>query len=147
MPQSSFAFKIIATPCRAKISKSQTPKGKMPLMTYLLLCSCLYQELKDTYFFGNICPFRTEFWSWECLSALLMPALPSGAWTQRAQKKLSETEENATCVLYLLQRHHHICTYFISSKILLCLYKQKRRGSLLCCEHYVHGKASGGWCS
>lgn len=39
----------IATACRAKVSKSQIQKGKMP-STYLLLRSCLYQELRDTYF-------------------------------------------------------------------------------------------------
>lgn len=50
MPQSCFALKTIATPCRAKISKGQIQKGKMPL-TYLLLRSYLYQELRDTYFF------------------------------------------------------------------------------------------------
>lgn len=39
----------IATPCRAKVSKSQIQKRKMPL-TSLLLCPYLYQELRDTHF-------------------------------------------------------------------------------------------------
>lgn len=99
------------------------------------------------FFFGNTCSLQLEFWSWGCLSALLMAALPSGAWKQRAQKKWSETEENATSFLYLVQRHHHVCTYFISSKILPCLYKQKRIGSTLCCKKLCLCQCFRGWCS
>ena len=50
MRQSCFALKNTETPCSAKVSKSQIQKGKMPL-TCLLLCSFLYQEHRNTYFF------------------------------------------------------------------------------------------------
>lgn len=132
----------IATPCRAKVSKSQIQKKKNAIdFSFIMLLSLLGTQRHS--FFGNTCLFWLHFWSWQCLSALLMLALPSGAWRQRAQKKWSETAENATSFLYLVQQHHHICTYFIFSKIFPCLCKQKRRHSLLCCKQYINAKASG----
>lgn len=72
-PQSCFASKTLATPCRAKISKSQIQKGNR--YWHLSLCSCLYQELRDTSFsetsllFVGVLGLRAPFSTAEACSA------------------------------------------------------------------------------
>lgn len=119
MLQSCFALKTIATSYRAK------RKNAIDLSFIMFLSLSGTQRYL---FFWNICPFWLEFWSWEHLSALLMPALPSGAWRQRPQKKLSETEENTTSFsLPCAKTSSHLYLFYIQQNPPLLVQAKKKR--------------------